>query len=341
MTEFRAGVVVGSGSLSFEMIRYLTERVPAMVCPRWVYTRTQPISIRNILDYLAGALRVTASAGRIIEVGGADIVSYHDMMRMYAEERQLTRRMLKVPFLTPRLSSYWVHLVTPIPAAIARPLILGLEHELLVRDVSARALFPDVTPMAYRDAVRLALAKLDAGEVETAWSDALASSQGDRKPVVLTSQEGMIVEQRTEHVKASPDAVFRVFSSIGGDRGWLCWNGAWKLRGASDRLVGGVGLRRGRRDPDDVHVGDAIDFWRVEAVEQGRLMRLRAEMKVPGRAWLQFAVAPQADGSSRLTQTAFFAPKGLWGLAYWYALYPLHKLIFADMVKAVRARTEG
>lgn len=341
VTEFRAGVIVGSGSLSFEMIRYLTERVPVMICPRWVYTRTQPIAIRNVLEYLLAALHQPASAGRVIEIGGADVVTYGDMMRQYAGERGLQRRLLPVPVLTPRLSSYWVHLVTPVPAAIAQPLIAGLGSEVVVRDPGpARTLFPDIHPLNYRTAVRLALGKLEADQVETAWSDALASSLGQTPPVRLTAQEGMIVERRTQDTPVEPEAVYRVFSTLGGNKGWLVWNRLWRLRGGLDRLLGGVGLRRGRRDAQAIRVGDAVDFWRVEAVEPGRLVRFRAEMKVPGRAWLQFQVEPRAEGGSRLTQTAFFAPKGLGGPLYWYGLYPLHAVIFRDMIKAVVQEAE-
>lgn len=335
VTEFRAGVIVGSGSLSFEIIRYLTERVPFMICPRWVYTRTQPIAIRNVLEYLLAALHQPASAGRIIEIGGADVVTYGDMMRGYAEVRGLRRRLVPVPVLTPRLSSYWVHIVTPVPAAIAQPLIAGLGSEAVVRDALAGELFPDIHPLDYRTAVQLALAKLEAGAVETAWSDALASSLGSVAPVRLTSQEGMIVEQRREASSATPAALFQVFSRLGGARGWLVWNALWRLRGALDRWLGGVGMRRGRRDAQEVRVGDAVDFWRVEAVEPDHLVRFRAEMKVPGRAWLQFQVEPGTDGGSVLTQTAFFAPKGLAGTLYWYVLYPLHAVIFRDMIRAV------
>jgi uncharacterized protein YbjT (DUF2867 family)/uncharacterized protein YndB with AHSA1/START domain len=337
VTELRAGVVVGSGSISFEMIRYLTERVPVMVCPRWVYTRTQPVAIRDVLDYVIAALGEPRSTGRIIEIGGADVITYGEMMTLYAEVRGLRRWMLPVPVLTPRLSSYWVNLVTPIPAAIARPLIDGLRNENIVRDPSARELFPQIEPMGYREAVARALARLEASSVESAWSDALSTSRSDAPPVVMTTQEGMITEQRSRVVVAPPEQVFRVFTGLGGARGWLYLNRAWQVRGFMDRLFGGVGLRRGRRDPDDLRVGDALDFWRVEAVEPGRLLRLRAEMKVPGKAWLQFEASPHANGGSRLVQTAFFAPRGLAGWLYWYALYPVHALIFSGLVDRVAA----
>jgi uncharacterized protein YbjT (DUF2867 family) len=338
VTEFRAAVIVGSGSLSFEIIRYLTERLPVMICPRWLYTRAQPIAIRNVLDYLVAALDVPASAGRVVEIGGADVLTYGDMLRGYARARGLKRWLVPVPVLTPRLSSYWVHLVTPVPAAIAQPLIQGLRNDVVVRDDSAPRLFPNLKPMNYDTAVRLALDNLERGHVETAWSDAVASSQGDVTPVQLTTQEGIILERRQRAVAAPAEAVFRTFAQLGGATGWLYLNWTWQIRGAIDRLLGGVGMRRGRRDANDVRVGDAVDFWRVEAVEPGRMLRLRAEMKVPGRAWLEFRAEPREAGSALLSQTAFFAPHGLTGLIYWYALYPIHALIFSGLVERIARR---
>ncbi len=342
VTEFRAAVIVGTGSLSFEMIRYLTERLPVMICPRWVSTRVQPIGIGNVLDYLVGALAVPESRGRVIEIGGADVLTYGKMMLVYAQVRGLKRGLISVPVLTPALSSYWVHWVTPVSAKISRPLIEGLRNEVIVRNDVAQKLFPDVMPLNYETAVRLALDRLDVGDIETTWSDALSTSRRDGTPVVLTTQQGMIVERRQMTVRTTPEAVFQTFTGLGGQRGWLYANWTWQIRGALDRLVGGVGLRRGRRDADLVRVGDALDFWRVEAVIPDGLMRLRAEMKVPGQAWLQFEVRPHSDeeGVSNLVQTAFFAPKGLWGLLYWYALYPIHKLIFSGMIRQVGAFAE-
>jgi len=338
VTEFRAAVIVGSGGLSFEMIRYLTERMPIIVCPRWVSTRTQPIGLRNVLEYLVSALDVPESAGQIIEIGGSDVISYADMMMTYARVRGLKRRLLPLPVLTPRLFSYWVSIVTPIPAAIARPLIDGLRNENIVRCPTARRIFPHIQPMGYLTAVERALMRLEASEVETAWSDALVSSQGDIRPVILSTQKGIILEQRQRLVPASPEAIFKVFTGIGGGRGWFYMNWAWVIRGWIDRLVGGVGLRRGRRDPDELRVGDALDFWRVEALEPGRSLRLRAEMKLPGTAWMQFQVSGQKDGRSLLQQTAFFAPKGLSGQLYWNGLYPLHGLIFSGLIDEITRR---
>jgi len=335
VTEFRAAVIVGSGSLSFEMIRYLTERLPVMICPKWVFTRIQPIAIRNVLDYLVAALDCPASVGRILEIGGRDVLTYAQMMTGYARARGLTRLLLAVPVLTPRLSSYWVHFVTPIPANIAQPLIKGLGNEVIVRDALAVKLFPAIQPLDYETAVRLALVKMDARDVETAWTDALTSSQGDKTPVTLISSEGMIIERRQRMVPATAAAVYRSFSRLGGKRGWLFMDWAWQIRGLVDRLCGGVGMRRGRRDPETLRVGDPLDFWRVEMVEPGRLIRLRAEMLVPGRAWLEFKSLPQPDGQTLLTQTAFFAPKGLFGLIYWYVLYPIHALIFSGLIRRI------
>jgi hypothetical protein len=266
------------------------------------------------------------------------VLTYGAMLRGYARARGLKRWLIPVPVLTPRLSSYWVHLVTPVPAAIARPLIQGLRNDVIVRDDLAQRLFPDIKPLSYDTAVRLALAKLERGQVETAWMDAVASSQGDVNPVKLATQEGMILERRQMLVNASAEAVFRAFTSLGGTTGWLYLNWAWQVRGAIDRLLGGVGLRRGRRDPRDVRPGDAVDFWRVETVEPGHLLRLRAEMKVPGRAWLEFRVEPRGMNTALLSQTAFFAPRGLTGLLYWYALYPIHAIIFSGLVERIARR---
>lgn len=333
VTEFRAAVIVGSGSKSFEMIRYLTERVPVMVCPRWVYSKIQPIAIRDVLSYLVQAAKQPESSGKIIEIGGRDVLTYADMMMQYAEIRKLKRVLVPVPVLTPRLSSYWVHWVTPIPASLARPLIEGVRNEVIVKDQTAKRLFPDIEPLDYRTAVRFALDRMDTDEVETSWSDAMLSSQGDIQPVILQNQEGMHIERRQQLVDAEPEQVYRTFTAIGGDRGWLSYEWAWRLRGIMDRMVGGVGFRRGRRDPNRLRVGDALDFWRVEAIEPGRLLRLRAEMKVPGRAWLEFQSIPRDNGTTLLTQTAYFAPKGLAGLLYWNILYPIHALIFSSLIR--------
>ena len=320
VTEFRAAVIVGSGSLSFEMVRYLTERLPIMICPRWVFTRVQPIAIRNVLDYLVAAIESPDSAGRILEIGGQDVLTYAEMMTRYARVRGLRRVLIAVPVLTPRLSSYWVHLITPVPANIAQPLIKGLMNEVIVHDDTARSLFPNIALLDYETSVRLAFQKIKLRGVETSWTDALASSHRGKAPVALITSEGMIIERRKRTVPAPADAVYRAFARLGGQRGWLYMDWSWQIRGILDRLFGGVGMRRGRRDSEDVRVGDALDFWRVEAVDPGKMMRLRAEMKVPGRAWLEFQTEDQADSGALFTQTAFFEPRGLLGLLYWFLL---------------------
>jgi uncharacterized protein YbjT (DUF2867 family) len=341
VTEFRAAVVVGAGSLSFEMVRYLAERLPVMICPRWVYTRIQPIAIRDVLRYLVGALEVPDSAGRVIEIGGADVLTYGDMMKGYAQVRGLRRLLIPVPVLTPRLSAHWVHWVTPVPSGIVYPLIEGLRNEVVVRDDGARILFPDIEPIGYEMAVQQALSNLEAGQVETRWTDSLTSSQGDVRPLELTTESGLQLERRQGIVNAPPEQVYRVFTGLGGERGWLYADWMWRLRGVADRLVGGPGLRRGRRDPDEIRVGDALDFFRVEAIEPARLMRLRSEMVVPGEAWLQFEAQPLPEGQTRLVQTILMAPKGLLGFLYWYGLYPFHGLIFRNLIRAITERAEA
>jgi len=339
VTEFRAGVIVGSGSISFEMIRYLTERVPVMICPRWVYTPTQPIGIWEVLEYLATALSVPESSGRIIEIGGSEVITYGEMMMVYADVRGLKRWMVPVPVLTPRLSSYWVNLVTPIPAAIARPLIEGLRTESTVHDPIARQLFPHIQPVDYRTSVERALAQLKPDKIDSNWNDALSTTLGDEAPVTVTIHEGMILEHYTRVVPASAEAVYQIFTGLGGKRGWFNVNWAWRIRGFLDRMFGGVGFRRGRRDPDELQVGDVLDFWRVETLEPGQLLRLRAEMKMPGIAWLQWQVTPREKKKALLLQTSFFAPKGLLGWLYWYASYPLHRLIFCKLIDQIATQS--
>ena len=343
LTEFRAAVIVGSGSASFELIRHLTERLPVMITPKWVRTRSQPIAIRDVLCYLIDCLRISETEGRIIEIGGPEILTYEDMFRIYAEVRGLKRWVVDVPFLTPNLSSLWAGLVTPISPALARPLIKGLGSEVLVTDPSGMALF-NVEPIPYEAAVRLALARFRSDEVETSWSSALSSSQGDNVVSEMTSEEGMISDRRRLTVNASPESVFAVIKAIGGQSGWLYGNPLWHIRGLLDQLVGGPGLRRGRRNRSTIRVGEAIDFWRVEELEENRLLRLRAEMKVPGRAWLQFEVEPESEGDttySCVTQTAFYEPKGLFGVLYWYALVPVHPSIFQGMIEELGRRAEA
>jgi uncharacterized protein YbjT (DUF2867 family) len=338
VTEFRAAIIVGSGSVSFEMIRYLTERLPVMICPKWVTSLCQPIAIRDVLRYLVEAATEPSSDGKILEIGGRNQLTYRDMMLGYAKVRGLKRALILVPVLTPRLSSYWVDLITPIPASLARPLIEGLKNDVVCRNDASRRIFA-FEPLGYEEAVRLALDRSAQGDIETTWwgTESIFSKNELAPPIVV--REGLISETRSVEIAASSTQIFRIISSLGGRCGWLYANWAWRLRGMIDRLVGGVGMRRGRRDENAVRIGDAVDFWRVEAITPGRLLRLRAEMKLPGKAWLQFQIQNQEHSSKTwLTQTAFFEPKGLGGLFYWYLLYPIHHLIFTGLCRKIKER---
>lgn len=337
VTEFRAGMIVGSGSALFEMIRYLTEREPVLICPAWFFSQAQPIAIRDVLAYLIEALKTPESIGRMIEIGGPTRLTYADMLLDYAKERRLKRVLLRTPFYAPRLSAYWVHMVTPIHWRLVLPLIEGLRARLVVRDETARKLFPQIKPLDFQTAVHLALGRIQRDNVETSWSDALVTVAGDVRPYTFTVEEGMYIETRQILLALSPEEVFRSYAGIGGERGWLYMDWAWGMRGWLDKAVGGVGLRRGRRHPDEVRVGESLDFWRVEDVQKDRLLRLRAEMKLPGKAWLQFESESQ-DGQTLLTITAYFAPYGLFGFLYWYAMWPFHKYIFDGLARRVASR---
>jgi uncharacterized protein YbjT (DUF2867 family) len=333
--EFQSGMVVGTGSLLFEMVRSIGERQPVFLCPRWWYSLTQPIAIRDLLDYLVAGLDLPIRGGQVIQVGGPDRLTYAQMLQAYARQRGLKRLFIPLPVSAPRLSAYWVHMVTPLQGRVVLPLIEGLQSDSLVRDNGASRFFPAITPIGFEAALQEALRLVNGNAVETAWSDALVTVAGDQKPVALYDRQGMLAEKRQFKVDLEPASVFRAFCSLGGDRGWLYLNWTWSIRGWIDKLVGGVGLRRGRRQPDALRVGEALDFWRVEAVEQDRLLRLRAEMKVPGRAWLDFRADPLAGGGTILSQTAYFAPRGLAGFLYWYLLYPVHGFIFSGLVRKV------
>jgi len=340
VTEFRASVIVGSGSLSFELVRSLVERVPLIVAPRWLETRCQPIGIRNVLQYLVAALEEPRCAGEILEIGGRDVLSYGEMIQIYARERGLRRWVYSAPLPTWDVSARLVGMVTPIPAPIVRLLVDSLRNETVVTDFSALELFP-IRPMSFTEALRLALQRVQEHDVETVWTGAFSATPRELPPpVIFTSADGMHMEVRQRLVRATVEKVFDVVARIGGREGWYYWNWIWRLRGALDRMAGGVGFRRGRRHPSRLRVGDPLDFWRVEAWEPPRLIRLRAEMRVPGLAWLQFEVVPVGSTAVLLKQTAFFEPKGLWGLAYWYALYPIHRIIFSGMIDEMVRRAE-
>lgn len=336
--ELRASIIIGSGSLSFEMIRALVERLPVMVTPRWVQVAAQPIAIGDVLDYLRAALTVeTEHRSLTIEIGGPDQVSYGALMHEYARQRGLRRWMIPVPLLTPHLSSLWLGLVTPLYAVVGRKLIDSLRHTTVVRDDSARRLFP-IRPIGVREAIASALRNEDSGFAQTRWSDALSAS-GEPRQWGGARFGNRLVDARSTTVRAAPSAVFAAVERIGGATGWYYANWLWTLRGWLDLLLGGVGMRRGRRDPERVLVGDTLDCWRVEYIEPGKRLRLAAEMRLPGRAWLEFEVQP-LGGGAELRQTATFDPLGLLGLTYWYAVWPLHQLVFAGMLRGIAHAAE-
>jgi uncharacterized protein YbjT (DUF2867 family) len=329
--EFRASIILGSGSLSFELIRALVEKLPVMITPRWVRRQAQPIGIEDVVAYLLAALDVPAENG-VFEIGGPDRASYLDLMLEYARQRGLRRWILPVPVLSPGLSSLWLGLVTPIYARVGRKLIDSLRHDTVVTDSAALDVFP-IRPRGLAEAIARALRNEDHRVAETRWSDAL-SSGAEPAPHTYATYGSRIVDSRAIEVPVSPSEAFAPVRRIGGKTGWYYGNGLWALRGLLDRFLGGPGLRRARRDPEYLVPGEALDFWRVEAVEPDRLLRLFAEMKVPGRAWLQFEVEP-VDGGSRIRQTALFDPRGLGGRLYWYLLYPLHHMVFQGMLRGV------
>jgi len=336
--EFRAAVVVGSGSVSFEMIRYLTERLPIMITPRWVARRCQPIGVRNVLEYLIEALDHPDAEG-IYEIGGSEVLTYRQMMIEYAHIRGLRRVILAFPVPHPEWSSRFIDLITPIPHSIVRPLVASMHHDIVVRDDRALREFA-VRPMGYRAALELALTRVASDEVETTWASSLASFGGEQaQSRQLAVHEGMLFERHRTLCSAPAETVFDIVCALGGDSGWPAGNALWQLRGLIDRVIGGVGMRRGRRHPRHLRVGEPLDFWRVEALEPPHLLRLRAEMKLPGTAWLQFEILPDADGS-RIEQTAFFNPHGLSGYLYWYAFKPFHRFIFPGLLRAVRERAQ-
>ncbi|MBI5824098.1 MAG: SDR family oxidoreductase [Chloroflexi bacterium] len=345
VTEIRAGMIVGSGSALFEMIRYLTEREPLLICPAWYFSQAQPIAIRDALSYLVDTLKTPDTIGRVIEVGGPTRLTYADMLMGYAKERNLKRWLIRTPFYMPRLSAYWVHMVTPIHWRVVAPLIEGLRDNLIVRDDTARKLFPQIQPIDFQTAAHLALGRIQRDHVETSWSDALVTALGDFKPYEFTVEEGLFIERRQVILDLPAETVFRAYIGIGGGRGWLYMDWAWAMRGWLDKAIGGVGLRRGRRRPDEIHTGEALDFWRVETMKKNEKMLLRAEMKLPGKAWLQFESTPAPEDKKKtvFTVTAYFEPHGLFGFLYWYAMWPFHKFIFDGLTSrlASRARVLG
>ena len=337
--ELRAGVVIGSGSASFEMLRYLTERLPIMTTPKWVKNRIQPIAVRDVLRYLVGAASIDEKVSGVFDIGGPDVFTYAEMMQRYAQAAGLRKRIIiPVPVLTPRLSSGWVGLVTPVPYTLAKRLVASLKNEVVAGPSQIRELIPDpvggLTP--FNRAVQLALTKVKDARVETRWSDAsVPGLPSEPLPTDPDWAGGTLYRDvRVIHTPDSVEECWARIEAIGGENGYSTASWAWELRGLMDKMVGGVGLRRGRRDPKLLRIGDAVDFWRVEELIRPKLLRLRAEMKMPGLAWLEFAVEPDAEtGGSVVTQVALYAPKGLLGHAYWWAVWPMHGLVFPSMAK--------
>ncbi len=334
--ELRAAVVIGSGSASFEMLRYLTEVLPVMVTPKWVHTRCQPISIRDVLRYLVAAIEHPDPLSGIIEIGGPNVVSYAEMMAMYAAEAGLTtRRLIPVPVLSPRLSSLWIGLVTPVPARLARPLVDSLVTAVVVTDDRAERLFP-FERMPLDEAINRAIGRTAVGDIPTRFDDA-SSPVWQAAPTDPDWTGGTeLTDVRTVDVAADPHRTWQAVCRVGGARGWYSGAWLWRIRGWMDRLVGGPGMRRVRRDPERLAVGDPLDFWRVEDLEVDRRVVLHAEMRLPGEAWLEWELAPTATGT-RLVQIARYRPRGLWGRAYWYAVAPFHRLVFPGLVHGIAA----
>ncbi len=346
VSELRAALIIGSGSASFEMLRYLVEVLPAMITPRWVDIRCQPIAIRDVLARLVAAAERTDGVSEVLEVGGPDVLTYRQMMHTYAEVAGLPRRLVvSIPLLTPKLSSLWVGLVTPLPSGLAKPLVQSQMNEVVVTETAPIEQTGKVPPpLPFRSAVELALKSSADIQVATRWSDAGLPGQSPALPLPSDPEwagGSILIDEQSATSAASESALFATVSGIGGGRGWYVTPLLWSARGWVDKLIGGVGMRRGRRHPDQLWVGDALDFWRVEAVERDRLVRLSAEMKLPGKAWLEWRIDPDPSGTgSRLTQRAIFYPRGLTGRLYWYSLIPFHVVIFARMARRIAAAAE-
>ena len=332
---FRAGVIIGSGSASFEIIRNLVEKLPVLVTPRWVKTRSQPISVEDVLAYLVAAIDLKHSGNLVIDLG-AEPMTFKEMLLETAAVLDLRRLLLPVPAFSPRLSSYWLILFTPVPFKIASALVEGLKSETLAANDNSAVYFPAIRPMSFRDAVRLAIREMEYDQVISRWCD---SSAGSRCDIVnMDEPRDAILHDRREVVYSgiSGDAVFRSACAVGGDRGWYVFTFLWQVRGLLDKLLGGYGLSRGRRISSELRIGDALDFWKVADIRPGKRLLLLAQMKLPGKAWLEFEIH-----DDRLIQTAHFSPSGLWGRLYWYLMWPLHQFVFTDLARQIVAHAAG
>lgn len=331
--ELRASIIIGSGSLSFELVRSLTRKLPVMLWPKWVSTKASPIAIEDLLDYLTESLQLPEGDSKVYEIGGPECISYGGIMKEYARQRGLRRLAIPVPFLSPRLSSLWLGLVTPVYARIGRKLIESLKHPTVVTNDAARKDF-SVVPRGVEEAIARALVNEDQEISETRWSDSL-SSAGPVPNWGGVKFRNRLVDSRVIEIDAPIESAFQPIQCIGGRTGWYYANWLWNLRGFLDLIVGGIGIRRGRKDPVELIVGDPLDFWRVQKFEPPQRLRLAAEMKLPGRAWLEFEVDEVSPGRSRIRQTAEFDPFGLAGLAYWYSVWPLHQFVFTGMLRNI------
>jgi uncharacterized protein YbjT (DUF2867 family) len=342
LTVMRAAIIIGSGGASFEIIRDLVEKLPVMVAPKWLRTRCQPIAIRNVINYLSGIIGKEESYGKTYDIGGPDILTYKEMLLIFAKVRGLKRYIITLPILTPRLSSYWLHFVTATSYKIASSLVDSMKNEVIVENKGIEDIVPQEL-IPYSDAVKMAFDRIAQNEVVSSWKDAFASSKinTDLMEFVKVPTYGCFTDQRSTIFERDRDAVIQNIWEIGGDRGWYYWNFLWKLRGYLDKAVGGVGLRRGRRSPDQLVAGDSLDFWRVLVADkqEGRLL-LFAEMKLPGEAWLEFKISKE-DGKNKITQTATFRPHGLFGRLYWYSIFVFHEFIFKGMMNKIISHQEN
>ncbi|HAS87713.1 MAG TPA: DUF2867 domain-containing protein [Desulfovibrio sp.] len=340
-TTLKAAVILGSGSASFEILRYLVDRLPVMITPRWVRVESQPISIRDVLFYLCGCLEHSETAGNSYDIGGPFIETYEKLFRIYQEEAGLRKRLIiPVPFVSPKLSSYWLGLVSPVPASLAKPLVQGLRNRVVCKDFRIREIMPrELTDC--RTAIRRALDRVAQEVVDTCWSDAGTLNTPEWAICGDAGYSGGAVFHSAYRIKLGgcADDLWKKIISIGGDEGWYCCNTLWSLRGWMDKLVGGVGLRRGRKHPSDINVGDALDFWRVLDVQPGERLLLLAEMKLPGEALLEFNLESTYVGNTELTMTARFLPRGLGGILYWWSVYPLHSVVFKGMARSLAEKT--
>jgi uncharacterized protein YbjT (DUF2867 family) len=329
VTEFRASMIIGAGSISFEMIRFLTEQIPIIIGPRWFHNCSQPIAIENVLDYLLAALETQGCQNQVFEIGGQDLITYAETILIYAHIRGLKRGLIVLPFFPLKLMAFGMEKLSPVPAHIARPLIDGMRSPSIVKNDAASRVFPDIHPIAYSLAVASALSKLSPTNIEPVWKNSADS-------VKIIKHAGFLINSLQVSVDATPEAIFQVLTGMGGESGWLYLNSLWQLRGLVDRLLGGPGMRG--RQAGQLSQGSTIDFYRVEALEPERLFRLQAELRAPGSGWMEWQIKPQARSDSILSQVAYFAPKGIAGFLYWYILFPVHRLIFAGLLKSIARR---